>query len=217
MALLRIGAFQESRESRTVISKRFWAWPWRLLQGVRPAGGCSVADKVLDEFWAEDLCCLDSFWAIWLRCTLNSSQELRSDRVQTMLQYLLQRALSTNMGLEGLLARIKASCPRSTKAGVNAEKLAYLGTLTQLMQRHLAAGRRDARTLPLAEMRKAGVPLDLPRSEGSHIRHCRDDQAFVMQNWHEFVRNNPDSSDQARTAERRRRLQTQWQTMGVHE
>jgi hypothetical protein len=67
------------------------------------------------------------------------------------------------MGVEGLLAEIKLAC--RTARSPNAEKHAYLGGLCQMMRRHLAAGGRDSRKTTSETMRRAGVPLDVPRSE----------------------------------------------------
>eukprot|EP00974_Lingulodinium_polyedra_P036958 3544830-Lingulodinium_polyedra.AAC.1 len=76
--------------------------------------------------------------------------------VQSWLRELLRKGPSTNMALEGLLAEMKASCPRPTDSGCNAEKFAYLGAVVQLMQKHLAAGKPDPRT--------AGCPCIAPPS-----------------------------------------------------
>ena len=45
------------------IELKFWHWPFVLLRGVRGSAANEEADSVLDSFFDEDLCCLDSGWA----------------------------------------------------------------------------------------------------------------------------------------------------------
>ena len=136
------------------IELKFWHWPFVLLRGVRGSAANEEADSVLDSFFDEDVCCLDSWWGLWLRATLASREELKADEFQSLLKEIERKGLCTNMGLEGLLGSMKAASPGSN----NAEKFAYLGHLAQLMHRHLAKGRPDFRRTSFNDVRKAGVP-----------------------------------------------------------
>ena len=185
------------------IELKFWHWPFVLLRGVRGSAANEEADSVLDSFFDEDLCCLDSWWGLWLRATLASREELKADELQSLLKEIERKGLCTNMGLEGLLGSMKAAPPGSN----NAEKFAYVGHLTQLMHRHLAKGRPDFRRTSFNDMRKAGVPLDIPRSEGRRVRASRPDARYVMKRLHRFLQANPQCTLADCEAEQRRLYQ----------
>ncbi len=140
-------------------------------------------------------------------------QELWSGEFQAWLRHLERWGPSTNMELEGLLAEIKASCRPPTAKGSNAEKFAYLGLLTQLMHRHLAAGRPDCRKTSYQDLKESGMPLDVPRSEPGRARSGRPDTAYIMSGLHRFIREHPGCSLEEQGAERRR-LHAEWVAMG---
>ena len=181
---------------------KFWDWPWRIVRGVLPAGGSKshtdYALKELDAFFNEDRCCLDSWTSLWLRSSVKVQAELSAEDFQGLLRQLERRCLSTNMLLEGLLAEVKRSCPRPTAKGCNAEKFAYLGVLQQLMRRHLQAGKRDSRSTTFDDLKRAGVPLDIPRSVGARGGHQRPDSAYVMKRLHTFLTTHPECTQDER-------------------
>jgi hypothetical protein len=120
------------------------------------------------------------------------------------------------MAVEGLLAELRAACPFRNSKGCNAEKYAYSGSLCQLMRKHLAQGRVDLRKTTLAEMRREGVPLDIPRSESAHARGSRLDSTYVMTRLHTFRRANPEASRDDIEAERKR-CWALWQSLSPEE
>lgn len=69
---------------------------------------------------------------------------------------------TTNMMLEGLLSEIKSAVPKGKqKAGTNAEKLAWLSHLSQLLRAHMSSGRRDCRgPADRSSLIQSGVPLE---------------------------------------------------------
>ena len=54
------------------------------------------------------------------------------------------------------------------------------------------------------DMQKAGVPLDIPRSEGSHVRSARPDSAYTMRKVCRFLRDHPQCSVADREAGQKR-------------
>ena len=105
---------------------KFWNWPWLLIRGLRvaeepgPISGSRAngeADAVLDKFWIEDQCCLDSWVGVWLQAACGSRQQLNEAVFQSWLAEFARKGLATNMGLEGLLAMFKGACPTSNLRG----------------------------------------------------------------------------------------------------
>ena len=192
---------------------KYWSWPFLVLRGIQPVAPTADAAAVLHEFWEAPACCLDSAWGLWFRASLASEDELSSMDVQMWLREIERKAPSTNMLLEGLLAEVKAACPRPTASGANAEKFSYLGVLTQLMHKHLKAGKHDARSTTFTDAKRAGVPLDIPRSESMHTRSGRHDAAYVMTRQHTFMKGNPSATVEQRGAERSR-LFAEWAALG---
>ena len=167
----------------------------------------------MDSFFDEKPCCLDSWLSLWLRAHIKNRSELRDGPFQSWLRELAHKGLTTNMGLESLLSEIKSAVPRARAAGPCAEKVAYLGCLTQLMQRHLAAGRRDARQTTFQDMQQLGIPLDVRRQHTKQSTLSRPDSAYVMTNLHAFRQVRPECSVEDIKAERLRLFQ-EWAAMG---
>ena len=72
------------------------------------------------------------------------------------------------------------------------------------MRRHLAKGKEDSRKVTYEYLKRAGVPLDIPRSEGQYRRSARHDQAYVLNKLHELMQTHPDISLEEQLQERRR-------------
>ena len=98
---------------------KYWSWPFFVLRGIQPVAPTADAAAVLHEFWEAPACCLDSAWGLWFRASLSSEDELSSMDVQMWLREIERKAPSTNMLLEGLLAEVKAACPRPTASSAN--------------------------------------------------------------------------------------------------
>ena len=127
-------------------------WPWLLLACAddgehggagQPALGPSALQR---RFFEEDACCLDAWFSEWFRKALSGPGDFRRPEVQTLLHRLARQIATTNMGLEGLLAQVKAATPKSRRGGAPlAERLGYLGLLSQLLHDHMEAGNSDPR------------------------------------------------------------------------
>ena len=83
------------------------------------------------------------------------------------------------------------------------------------MQAHLSSGNRDLRRTTYQEMKRLGVPLDIPRSEVGNARAkgSRPDTSYVLGRLHDFIRRHPDCSHDAREHERSR-LFEEWDSLG---
>lgn len=140
-------------------------------------------------------------------CTL-----FRQPAFQALLKHLARKCLGTNMSVEGLLAQLRAAVPvqkvRAGGGGPNAERFAYTGVLSQLMHRHIQSGGEDSRRVTFQQMLRAGVPLDIPRSEPWRARKSRRDSQYVMLNLHKFLRERPRGADEIEVE--RLRLYSEW-------
>jgi hypothetical protein len=132
--------------------------------------------SILDAFFAANICDLDALFARPLRRGGVTAETL-IQRVGDMLEAIGQFAQGTNMGLERLLSLIKCSSPSVGRRKPAAERLWAAGTLTQMMQRHLAAGRRDFRGhMRRSSLAKLGVRIravNRKRSRASQAWHLR--------------------------------------------
>lgn len=133
-----------------------------------------------------------------------------------LLRELARKGRGTNMHVEGLLAQLRSACPARCSTGSNAERFAYLGALVQLMAKHTSAGRADSRRVTFEQMRQAGVPLDIPRSQPHHARPPRVDSSFVCSGLAAFRRAHPTCTAEAQSQERRR-LYKVWADMSPAE
>ena len=124
----------------------YGAWPWRLLTSGEQAGRAGCDLEVHHQFLAEHACCLDDPFGQWFRRLVATERDFGKPAIQTLLGQL-RRQGAANMPLEGLLAEIKASTPRSGKnVAPLAERMGYLGLLTQLLHGHMAGGGTDPRS-----------------------------------------------------------------------
>ena len=101
---------------------------------------------------------------------MHSGMRLENDRrpgayeefVEGPLQRVCQLSEVTNMGLERLLALIRASTPERKGRRPRATNIACRGVLTQLMRRHLDAGLEDHRgQIRRPELLRRGVRVNL--------------------------------------------------------
>ncbi len=144
-SVLNVGASVWAR-----LEVEYTSWPWLLLNGVVSGAGGGASQPALDihrAFFEEDACCLDASFSLPLRRSLQRVEDLQRPEMQTLLVQLRRKVLTTNMLLEGLLAQIKASVPQTRKNGSPlAEKLSYLGLLSQVLHSHIDKGHRDPRS-----------------------------------------------------------------------
>lgn len=116
---------------------------------------------------------------------------------------------TTNMMLEGFLSEVKSAVPKSKpKGGSNAEKVAWLSHLSQLLREHMAAGRRDCRaSIDRTTLLQEGVPLehDFVSSRRPGVRW----RNFHLARWRQNLYGDGPSDPSAESAEMRR-LAAQW-------
>jgi hypothetical protein len=130
--------------------------------------------SILDAFFAANLCDLDALFARPLR-SAGVTAETLIQRIGDMLEAIGQFAQGTNMGLERLLSLIKCSAPSVGRRHSSAERIWAAGTLTQVMQRHLAAGHSDFR----GHMRRSSL-----KKLGVRIRVVKRRRSRASQSWH---------------------------------
>merc|ERR1712129_128063 len=84
-----------------LLQLQYFSWPWRLVRGgVQAVAGNQDAEAVLDAFFEEKACCLDSWLSLWLRAHIKSRAELRFAPFQSWLRELVHNGLTTSMKLE---------------------------------------------------------------------------------------------------------------------
>ena len=141
------------------------------------------AQAIVDEFLASRPCCLDEGFSTplleKLRLAADPVAELMGPEMQALLIQLRRNLVkSTNMELESLLARAKASVPYSKRAPLS-EKIVYNSFLNELMQDHIRRGRADSRGQESrTTLLERGVPLRQIRKVGAPHSHSR--WMFVM-------------------------------------
>ena len=154
---------------------RYHGWPFRLLQFQYSA---EAQHELFQMFLEAPACCLDEWISTPLRSRVSSAEQMINDpEFLALLRHLSRRAVrSTNMHVEGLLSEHKAAVPEG-RGSANAEKVAYLAHLSQVLKQHFRAGWRDCRgELRRAELVHRGVPVE-PHSDERSRRSPADPAA----------------------------------------
>jgi hypothetical protein len=199
---------RKAREASTGLAAGTWCrlelryhnWPFLLL---------SCEDGVEDEFFAANLCCLDSWFSEPVRAKTTNAADLRQVDMKQLRDTLAKEcATSTNMMLEGILAEFKAAV-KSTRAQ-NAEKTAFLSHLSQLLKQHFRLGRRDCRgELPRETLLAAGMPFE----HETLARRPRPDARWRNYRFAQWKAQNPLAVD----ADGYRELSAEWTSMTLDE
>ncbi len=179
-SVLNVGASVWAR-----LEVEYTGWPWLLLNGIMsgPAGDASqLALDIHRRFFEEDACCLDAAFSLPLRRTLRRPEDLQSPQLQALLVQLRRKVLATNMLLEGILSQIKAAVPNTPRNGLPlAEKLCYLGLLSQVLHSHIEKGRIGPRSCKpgvetlkaMGLLDRAAAPLPAKRPDTTLRNHMR--------------------------------------------
>eukprot|EP00974_Lingulodinium_polyedra_P008251 786027-Lingulodinium_polyedra.AAC.1 len=97
----------------TRVHVEYQAWPWRLFRIVDATVPESESRAIAQEFFDASGCDLDEDFSEWLRMGLKSPDDLLCPPIFNMLHRVAENCKALNMHLENLLAKIKASTPRS--------------------------------------------------------------------------------------------------------
>ena len=130
-------------------------FPFRLIPLADARVSKEDKDTIRRCFHESPQCCLDGAFTLPLR-----HRNRRLGDVVPLIGKLAKQSPCTNMGLEGLLSQIKASVPTSQRRRPTAERLAFAGYLTQLLQRHKSHGHEDCRRpVSREELLETNVPI----------------------------------------------------------
>jgi hypothetical protein len=148
--------------------------------------------EVFRDFFAAHGCCLDVWWGLPFREKMGSVDALLTTSSRLMICELRKKLKTTNMHLEGFLAAIKASVPPGKAKGPVAERLIYMGLLSDLMRAHLASGKPDCRSATYG-LKASGVALDVAPPPC----RTRSDTSWVLEQLAAWKVANPESTPEA--------------------
>ena len=211
VATVRVGSQVWAR-----LHVQYDSWPWRLLHipaselGLR----AETPDFLVDEFFAEHLCCLDSWFSEGLRNTHNTPADFTTES-RELLRELARHCCVTNMPLENLLAEHKAAAAQKSKKP-NLETFTWKAALSALMKQHLKSGGANPIVETRQELLRAGVPIKAQAKgrawQRDHAAFTRRDtrwRNYVMASW---LRQNPCATPEDRSQQVRAFAQ-QWRDM----
>ena len=150
-------------DSALALAAQFWdrilnllgSWPWKLLEGNTIT---EDGRKVLQYFFDADGCDLDQCFSEPLRMACPSLEDMSEEKWGLLIACLQRHLKLTNMGLESLLAEMKAAALQK-KGKATVETQSYAGVLTQLFKDHMAMGNPNPLKEDRETLKARGLPL----------------------------------------------------------